>query len=115
MTFAAGSSAHPAQESSTASYDPNTAQAQVWRGHELFRAGRFHEALAAYDKARNLAEAWFGRARILKHLQRWDEAVGAYRQALARGGDAEVITFSLAALGAAPVPVAAPRRLVSSV
>ena len=115
MTFAANSGARPAQDPTTASYDPGTAQAHVWRGHELFRAGRFNEALAAYDNARNLAEAWFGRARTLKHLQRWDEAVGAYRQALAKGGDAEVIAFSLAALGAAPVPVAAPRRLISSV
>ena len=115
MTFAPQSSAHPAQDSATASYDPSTAQSHVRRGHELFQAGRFHEALVAYDKARNLAEAWFGRARTLKHLQRWDEAVGAYRQALAKGGDAEVIEFSLASLGAAPVPVAAPRRLISSV
>jgi predicted TPR repeat methyltransferase len=115
MTIAAESSTHPAQDSTAASGDPSTPQAHVWRGHELFQAGRFHEALVSYDKARNLAEAWFGRARTLKHLQRRDEAVSAYHQALSKGGDAEVIQFSLASLGAAPVPVAAPKRLISSV
>jgi predicted TPR repeat methyltransferase len=80
----------------------------------LFQAGRFHEALVAYDKAPNLAEAWLGRARTLRYLQRLDEAVIAYRRALAKGGDAEVIQFSLASLGAAPAPSAAPKRLISS-
>jgi predicted TPR repeat methyltransferase len=115
MTLAAKSSTHPAQDSAAATGEPSAPQAHVWRGHELFQAGRFDEALVAYDKARNLAEAWFGRARTLKHLQRRDEAVSAYHQALAKGGDAEVIQFSLASLGAAPIPVAAPRRLISSV
>jgi predicted TPR repeat methyltransferase len=115
MTLAAESSTYPLQNTAATSGDPGTPQAQVVRGHELFQAGRFDEALAAYDKARNLAEAWFGRARTLKHLQRRDEAVSAYHQALARGGDAEVIQFSLASLGAGPVPAAAPRRLIRTV
>jgi predicted TPR repeat methyltransferase len=84
----------------------------VRRGHELFAAQRFDEALAAYDLAPSLAESWLGRARTLKHLQRRDEAVAAYREALARGGDAEVISFSLAALDAAPAPPVAPTRLI---
>jgi predicted TPR repeat methyltransferase len=110
----AKSSTHPAQDSAAAGGGPSAPAAHVRRGHELFQAGRCHEALAAYDEARDLAEAWLGRARTLKHLQRLDEAVIAYRQALAKGGDAEVIQFSLASLGAAPAPVAAPKRLISS-
>jgi predicted TPR repeat methyltransferase len=111
----AKSSTHPAQDSAAASGGPSASAANVWRGHELFRAGRLHEALATYDQGGDLAEAWLGRALTLKHLQRLDEAVIAYRQALAKGGDAEVIEFSLASLGAAQTPVAAPKRLISSV
>jgi predicted TPR repeat methyltransferase len=48
-------------------------------------------------------------------LNRPEEVVVAYRQALARGGDPEVIGFFLASLGAEPPPVAAPKRLISSV
>jgi predicted TPR repeat methyltransferase len=105
---------HPAQgavESSSGTIDPRT---HAWRGHQLFEAGRFYEALAAYDMAPELAEAWHGRARTLKHLGRFSDAVIAYRQALARGGDAETIRFSLASLGAEPAPVAAPKELIRS-
>jgi predicted TPR repeat methyltransferase len=62
-----------------------------------------------------LAEAWFGRGRALQRLQRAEEAVAAYRQALAHGGDAEIVLYHLASLGAAPPPAAAPRQLVARV
>jgi predicted TPR repeat methyltransferase len=48
-------------------------------------------------------------------LRRSEDAVVAYRQALAKGGDPELIRYYLASLGADTVPVAAPRRLVSTV
>jgi predicted TPR repeat methyltransferase len=45
-------------------------------------------------------------------MKRLEEAVGAYRQALAKGGDAEVIRYVLASLGAEAAPSAAPRKFI---
>jgi predicted TPR repeat methyltransferase len=91
------------------------AEAWLGLGHAFHQARRYDDALAVFDKAPGLAEAWLGRARALRRLNRPQEAVVAYRQALAKGGDAEVIAYYLASLGAAPTPVAAPRRLVSAI
>jgi predicted TPR repeat methyltransferase len=62
-----------------------------------------------------LAEAWFGRGRALQCLKRAEEAVAAYRQALVHGGEAEIVLYYLASLGAEPPPTAAPRQLVAEV
>jgi predicted TPR repeat methyltransferase len=93
---------------------PGRAEAWLGLGQILHQTERYEEALAAFAKAPELADAWLGRARALRRLRRWQESIAAYRQALARGGDAEIIGFYLASLGAAPVPAAAPRRLVSA-
>jgi predicted TPR repeat methyltransferase len=94
---------------------PDFAEAWLGLGQVLHQAQRYDDALAAFARAPDLAEAWLGRARALNRLKRSPEAVVAYRQALAKGGDAEVIHYYLAALGAERAPAAAPKRLVSTV
>jgi predicted TPR repeat methyltransferase len=94
---------------------PDFAEAWLGLGHVFHQATRYDDALAAFDKAPDLAEAWLGRARALRRLKRPQEAIVAYRQALAKGGDAEVIHYYLASLGAESAPAAAPKRLVSMV
>jgi predicted TPR repeat methyltransferase len=94
---------------------PDLAEAWLGLGHVFHQTRRYDDALAAFDRAPDLAEAWLGRARALRRLNRPEEAIVAYRQALAKGGDAEVIHYYLASLGAAPTPVAAPRQLVSAI
>jgi predicted TPR repeat methyltransferase len=91
------------------------AEAWLGLGNVFEQAQRHDDAIAAYGKAPDLAEAWLGRARTLKRLNRRQEAIVAYRQALARGGDAEIIRFFLASLGAETAPVAAPRHLIRTV
>jgi predicted TPR repeat methyltransferase len=95
--------------------EPDHAEAWLGLGNAFEQAQRHHDAISAYDKASDLAEAWLGRARVLKYLNRLPEAVAAYRQALAKGGDPEVIRFFLASLGAEPAPGAAPTHLIRTV
>jgi predicted TPR repeat methyltransferase len=94
---------------------PDHAEAWLGLGNVFEQDQRYDDAVAAYGKAPELAEAWLGRARALKRLKRPQEAIVAYRQALAKGGDAEVIRFFLASLGAESAPLAAPKRLISTV
>jgi predicted TPR repeat methyltransferase len=94
---------------------PDLAEAWLGLGHAFHQAGRYDDALGAFDRAPNLAEAWLVRARTLGRLKRPAEAVVAYRKALAMGADAELIQYYLAALGAEPTPVAAPKRFVSAI
>jgi predicted TPR repeat methyltransferase len=97
---------------------PDLAEVWVSRGNILnghFK--RLDEALAAYDKALAIkpdhAAAWFDRGGILQGLKRPVEAILSYRRALANGGDAQVIQFTLASLGAEVAPVTAPRQFVT--
>jgi predicted TPR repeat methyltransferase len=94
---------------------PDRVESWLALGNVFEQAQRYDDAVASYAKAPGLAEAWLGRARALKRLNRPEEVIVAYRQALARGGDPEVIRFFLASLGAEPPPAAAPKRLISSV
>ena len=107
-----------------ASYDralairPEYAEAWLGRGNILnYHLSRHAEALAAYDRVLtikpDLTDAWFGRGAALEGLGRLEEAIAAYRQALASGGDAEIVNFSLAALGVEATPVTAPREYVT--
>ena len=57
---------------------------------------------------------WFIAAAPLTDLGRHDEAVAAYRKALASGGDAQRIRYSLACLGAEAVPKASPVEYVKA-
>jgi predicted TPR repeat methyltransferase len=97
---------------------PDLAEGWLGRGNALNNLLKRHgDALAAYDKALtikpDLAPAWLGRGEALERLRRPQEAIVAYRQALAAGGDAEVIHFALATLGADAVPVTAPREYIT--
>jgi predicted TPR repeat methyltransferase len=94
--------------------NPGRVEAWLGLGQIFYETERYEEAVAAFAKAPELADAWLGAARALRRLRRWEDAVAAYRQALARGGDAEIIGYYLASLGAGPAPPVAPRRLVST-
>jgi predicted TPR repeat methyltransferase len=59
------------------------------------------------------AQAWLGRGQVLQRLNHPEEAIVAYRHALAKGGDPEVIVYHLASLGAEPAPAAAPKQVIA--
>ena len=85
-------------------------------GQCLVREGRAEEALAAFETSlaldADLAEAWTQLGHLRRDLQQPDEAARCYRSALARGGDAELHRYYLAALEpGGPVPNA-PRHYV---
>jgi tetratricopeptide (TPR) repeat protein len=65
-------------------------QAHLERGHVLYRAGRYPEALAAYDAALEArpgdAAAHRWRAEVLLPLKRYAEAVQAFDRCLKNGG-----------------------------
>ena len=74
--------------------------------------------MASYDRALAIkpdyADALVHRAEALADLGRNADAVQAYRLALAHGGDASRIEYSLAALGAAARPKASPVEYVTA-
>lgn len=76
------------------------------------------EALIAADMALSLnarePDAHLNRAHALVALKRPDEAIVSYRNALACGGNAELLSYYLAALGAEATPSTSPLRYVES-
>ncbi|HLH96456.1 MAG TPA: tetratricopeptide repeat protein [Xanthobacteraceae bacterium] len=91
---------------------PGLTAARLALADALFQVGRHSEALAAYETVDDSAEAWLGRARIFKLQQRPQDAVRAYREALARGADSDAIHYFLAAFGDEPPPTMAPKGLI---
>jgi len=95
---------------------PDFAEAFLGRGDVLYELKRHNEALTAFDRAialkSDLANAWLGRGDVLRLAGRTPEATGAYRRALELGGDAELINYHLAALGAEPSPALSPQRYI---
>jgi predicted TPR repeat methyltransferase len=89
------------------------AEAWLGLGHVFQQSKLYDDALAAYGKASALPEAWLGRGLAMQRLKRPQEAIAAYRQAIAQGGDAEVARYSLASLGAEPIPLATPKPIVA--
>jgi predicted TPR repeat methyltransferase len=89
-------------------------RADVWcaRGAALKKSGALTDALDSYEHALALrpdyALAQHYRANVLRALNRKEEALAAYRQALDLGADATEIGFALAALGEGDKPAAAP-------
>jgi predicted TPR repeat methyltransferase len=92
------------------------AEAHLGRGDALYDLKRYHEALAAFDRAialkTSLANAWLGRGDALRVMGHGADAIAAYRQALALGGNADMIRYSLAALGAEPSPALSPQNYI---
>jgi predicted TPR repeat methyltransferase len=97
---------------------PDFAEAFNNRGMALFELKRYEGALAAYDRALALkpdfAEVLCNRGFVLHRLKRPNEAIASYRQALDHGGDAEEIKYFLGGLGAEPMPLTAPKRIIST-
>jgi predicted TPR repeat methyltransferase len=95
---------------------PDLAEAHLGRGDALYEIKRYREALAAFDRAialkTSLANAWLGRGDSLRVMGQGAAAIAAYRQALALGGNADMIRYSLAALGAEPSPALSPRNYI---
>jgi tetratricopeptide (TPR) repeat protein len=96
---------------------PDFAEAWLGRGNVFnYRLRRHADALAAYDKAltinSDLADAWFGRGEALEGLGRRQEAIVAFRRALASGCDPEVVQYALASLGVEAAPVTAPKEFI---
>src|SRR4051812_11082726 len=93
---------------------PDLAEAHLGRGDALYDLKRYPEALVAFDRAvalkAGLANAWLGRGDALRTMGQGADAIAAYRQALALGGNADMIHYSLAALGAEPPPALSPQR-----
>jgi predicted TPR repeat methyltransferase len=93
-------------------------RADVWcaRGAALKKSGALADALDSYEHALALrpdyALAQHYRANVLRALNRKEEALAAYRQALDLGADAAEIGFALAALGEGELPAAAPSAYV---
>jgi predicted TPR repeat methyltransferase len=95
---------------------PDLAEAFLGRGDALYDLKRYGEALVAFDLAialkSDLSNAWLGRGDVLRMTGRAPDAIAAYRRALALGGNAELITYYLAALGAEPSPGLSPQRYI---
>ncbi|WP_440967865.1 tetratricopeptide repeat protein [Massilia sp. GER05] len=93
-------------------------RADTWcaRGAALKKSGDLAGALHSYEQALavrpDYALAEHYRANTLRGLGRRDAAVASYRRALDLGADADEIGFSLAALGEAEQPDAAPADYV---
>jgi predicted TPR repeat methyltransferase len=113
---------HKRHEEALRAYDsaltlkPDLAEAHLGRGDALYELNRHHQALAAFDRAitlkTGLANAWLGRGDALRVMGQGADAIAAYRQALALGGNADMIQYSLAALGAEPSPALSPQNYI---
>ncbi|MBF0339715.1 MAG: VWA domain-containing protein [Magnetococcales bacterium] len=55
----------------------------AWKGAALYKSGRFAEALQALEPL-DSADAWYNKGNALARLNRLDEAISAYDQALQR-------------------------------
>ncbi|WP_394777403.1 methyltransferase, partial [Undibacterium sp.] len=86
------------------------------RGMALQKLQYVEDAIDSYDRALGIrpefAHAHLGRANSLRSLQRNDEAIAAYMQAMECGADAEQVNYALAALGAVAAPAASPGAYV---
>jgi predicted TPR repeat methyltransferase len=97
---------------------PQWAEAYSAQGSSLQRMGEFAAALDSYDQALKLrpdyALAHYYRGNALRSLERRDEAIAAYRAALAHGDNPETIAFALASLGVGETPATLPADYVRS-
>ena len=98
--------------------EPQNAEALGHCGTALAELGRTREALEFFDRAiavdSRRAAAWMFRGSVLRELGRVEEAATSYRQALACGGDAELLRYYLAALEGVQAPAHPPRHYVQA-
>lgn len=98
--------------------DPGDAVALGQCGTALAELGQPGPALELFDRAlaRDPAPpaAWMFRGNALRELGRLDEAAASYREALQRGGDAELLGYYLAGLRAGDTPAHPPRQYVEA-
>jgi predicted TPR repeat methyltransferase len=97
---------------------PDWAEAYVAQGMSLQRLGEFGAAVDSYDQALkrrpDYALAHYHRGNALRSLDLREEAIAAYRAALAHGDNPETIAFALASVGAGETPAALPNDYVRS-
>ncbi|MCY1239146.1 Tetratricopeptide repeat protein [compost metagenome] len=58
----------------------------TWRGAALYRAGRFQDAIDAFAET-DTAESYYNQGNALMHLDKAEEAITVYKQALKRRPD----------------------------
>lgn len=84
----------------------------------LAELGRPAEALPLFERSLQgdprPAVLWTLRGSVLKDLGRRADAAASFREALARGGDADLLAYYLAGLQGAPAPAHAPRQYVQA-
>ena len=97
---------------------PDWAEAYSAQGAALFKLGEFGAALDSDDQALkhrpDYALAHYHRGNALRALDRREEAIAAYRAALAHGDNPETIAFALASVGEGETPAALPNDYVRS-
>jgi len=98
--------------------EPDNAEALAHCATALAELGRLQEAQPLFDRAvaadPRPAATWMFRGNVLRELGRPQEAAASYREALARGGDAELLQYYLAGLQDGQVPPRPPRRYVQA-
>jgi predicted TPR repeat methyltransferase len=98
--------------------EPDNAEALGHCGTAFAELGHMPEALAMFDRALALRPAaaalWTYRGNVLKALGRLDEAADSYREALLRGGDAQLLDYYLAGLAQGDAPLRPPRHYVEA-
>lgn len=58
----------------------------AWRGVSLYRLGRYQDAIDAFAQS-NTAQSYYNQGDALMHLDKADEAIAAYKQALRQRAD----------------------------
>jgi predicted TPR repeat methyltransferase len=98
--------------------DPGNAEALGHCATALAELGRTNEALRLFDRAIAVDPGrptlWMYRGTALRELGRSMEAAASYREALARGGDEDLLHYYLAAIVGGRAPSRPPRGYVQS-
>ena len=96
--------------------EPDNAEALAHCGTALAELGQPAEALHCFDRAvavqPDLPTIWMLRGTALNQLGRFEEAGQSYQEALACGGNEELLRYFLAGLDAGEAPAHAPRGYV---